>query len=136
MTHAIYVAWFQKRWLQRDAHQTQDQKTFLWTAQCCGVCENRWSLLEQRIIRSQRLENSIALLPTIALLLSPIDFGSGDKSRVAVHAKIEETFFLIHVESVIYYKYCHNSVNNGDIRDLSAYLGTTDNTVYQAICRI
>jgi len=35
-----------------------------------------------------------------------------------------------------YYKYCHNSVNNGDIRDLSAYLGTTDNTVYQGICRI
>ena len=34
------------------------------------------------------------------------------------------------------YKYCHNSVKNGDIRDLSAYLGTTDNTVYQAICRI
>ena len=34
------------------------------------------------------------------------------------------------------YKYCHNSVNTGDIRYLSAYLGTTDDTVYQGIRRI
>ena len=31
------------------------------------------------------------------------------------------------------YKYCHNSVNIRDIRDISAYLSTTDITVYQGI---
>jgi len=32
-----------------------------------------------------------------------------------------------------HYKYCHNSVNIGDIRDVSAYLSTTDITIYQGI---
>ena len=31
------------------------------------------------------------------------------------------------------YKYCHNSVNIRDIRDISAYLSTTDIIVYQGI---
>ena len=34
---------------------------------------------------------------------------------------------------VVDYKYCHNSINIGDIRDVSAYLSTTDITIYQGI---
>ena len=36
----------------------------------------------------------------------------------------------------VYYKYCHNSVNIRDIRDISAYLSTTDITVYHGIYSI